>query len=80
MALETLRNRPQICKDLSTGDTQILNTIAKLMLETEDSLKFSKLQENKKIRSTQHKILLGAAKSMLQATQNSRLPAAEIQL
>jgi hypothetical protein len=80
MTLETLRNRPQMCKDLSTGDTQILNIIAKLMLETEDSLKFSKLQENKKIRSTQHKILLGAAKSMLQATQNSRLPAAEIQL
>jgi len=79
MVLQNLRNRPQICKDLSMGDIQILNTIAKLMLEKGDSLRFSKLQENKKIRSTQYKILLGAAKSMLQETQNSRLSAAEIQ-
>lgn len=79
MVLQNLRNRPQICKDLSMGDIQILNTIAKLMQEKEDSLRFSKLQKNKKIKSTQYKILLGAAKSMLQETQNSRLSAAEIQ-
>jgi len=79
MVLQNLRNRPQICKDLSMGDIQILNTIAKLMQEKEDSLRFSKLQKNKKIKSTQYKIFLGAAKSMLQETQNSRLPAAEIQ-
>ena len=65
MILENLRNRPQICKDLSMGDIQILNTIAKLMQEKEDSLRFSKLQKNKKIKSTQYKIFLGAAKSML---------------